>query len=63
MPNSRLYAPTHASTAPCTKWPKFNLVNFNQVGAKVNGISRKATGMKDLPPANATIGEWVVCVT
>ena len=52
---ARMYAPTHANTALCTHWPKFSLVNFNEIQDHGDGISRKAGGMSDLPAANATV--------
>jgi hypothetical protein len=50
------FAPSHAGTAFCSSWPKFSLVDFNNLGAHAtDGQLRHTYGLVDLPPANATI--------
>jgi hypothetical protein len=50
------YGASHTGTAFCTPWPKFSLVDFNNLGAhSVDGQTRHTYGLSDLPAANATI--------
>jgi len=50
------FAASHAGTAFCSAWPKFTLVDFNNLGAhSVDGQLRHTYGLSDLPAANATI--------
>ena len=51
------YSATHTSTAFCTHWPKFSLVNFNNLEAhRVDGQLRNTYGLSSLPKnANATV--------
>ena len=50
------YSATHAGTAFCTHYPKFALVDFNNLGSHaVDGQKRHTYGLDSLPPADATI--------
>ena len=54
--DDRDYSATHSSTAFCTKWPKFSLVDFNNLGAhSKDGQQRHTYGLDSLPAANATL--------
>ena len=50
------YTPSHANTAFCKQWPKFALVDLNNLGShKEDGQKRHTYGLASLPKANATI--------
>lgn len=47
--------PTHRGTQWCSKWPQFDLVDYNEVYFRDENLENKAYGLDDLPAANATL--------